>query len=173
MLLQSPIAVRVQPTFREVYWASVLITARQLQKLIWIFAIIVGLLVFVLVVHWWHPRPDAEYYKTLQGVKPLLVAFVIPVVLVFVAPWLATRKVFADPRLVAPATFRFDANGVRIESSIGTSDLNWTVFVASRETKHFFLLYITKARARIIPKRCFADDAEVERFREMICQYIS
>lgn len=172
MTIQSPIAVEVQLTFWEFYKANVAFTVRQLRKLIWIWAIMAALLAFVLIVSWLHPKPGTDYYQMLQNSKPLLAVFLIPVFLVFVSPWLGTRKFFADRRNVQPAMYLFDANGIRIESSVGTSDLNWSAFVSSRETNDSFLLYVTKAQARIIPKRCFADDAEMQRFRDLIRQHI-
>ena len=173
MTVQSPIAIQVQLTFWEVYWASVAITARQLRKLIWIWAIMASLFALVFVLGWLHPNPKPDYYRMVQDSKPLLCVFLIPVFLVFVSPWLAARKSFRDSRFVHPTVFRFDENGIRIESSVGTSDLNWTIFTGSQETSRSFVLYITQMQTRIIPKRCLADEAELRRFRDLIRQHIS
>src|SRR5580704_1261150 len=59
---QFPIAIHVKLTPSEVYWAAVLVTARQLRKVLWIFGVMGLLLALLLVLSWLHPRPGADWY---------------------------------------------------------------------------------------------------------------
>jgi hypothetical protein len=69
---QFPVAIHVKLTPLEVYWAAVLVTARQLRKVLWIFGVMGLLFALVLVLSWLRPRPGADWYENFQNSKPLL-----------------------------------------------------------------------------------------------------
>ncbi len=172
MPTQFPITAEIKLTQSEVYWANVYIVAQQLRVFLWIWVGVGVLTVFLYCLAWINPHPGIEWQETLRGTKPLLFALVIPLFLVFLSPMLNARKFFADPRNAQPTRYQFSDSGVLIEHSTGNGDLNWTAFVKAKETRSCFLLYVTKAWARVIPKRCLADQAEVTALRELVRKHL-
>jgi hypothetical protein len=47
-------------------------------------------------------------------------------------------------------------------------NLQWRVLVNAIETKSAFLLFRAKNVAHALPKRCFADAQEINKFRELL-----
>jgi hypothetical protein len=169
---QFPVAIHVKLTPSEFYWATVLITARQLRKVLWIFGAMGLIFTLLLVLGWLSPRPGADWYQILQNTKPLLWVFVVPLVLMFIAPWLNTRKFLSDKRFAQGDKFGFSETGIQIESSVGKADLNWTVFVDALETNSTFFLFLTAAQARVIPKRYLQAPGEVQTLRELLSAHL-
>jgi len=168
----SAISVTTQLTASEVYWSSVAVTVRQTRKFLWIcgvMAMVFGLLVLFASLR---PREGTDWYQISQNFKPLMWCLLFPFFLVFVAPWFVVRKFFKDGRNAAGTRFQFSEEGVKIQSSIGTADLNWTAFLRGQETKSCFLLYPTNNIARVIPKRCIASADDIRSLRELFRRHI-
>ena len=165
---QLPIIVDVKLRPTELYWASVFITARQLRKVLWIFGIMGLLFVALFAMSWLRPRPEMEWYESLQNSKPLLWIFAFPLVMVFGTPLLTSRKFLADKRNDQGVRFEFLETGILIETSVGKTDLKWAAFLEALETKSTFFLFPTRSLARIVPKRCLTNQGEVESLRELL-----
>jgi hypothetical protein len=89
-----------------------------------------------------------------------------------VASLINTRKAFRDTRAVNGVKYRISPETIRVEGSTGVSDLNWTAFLRVRETTPAFLLFATTTTFHLIPKRCFATNDDIFRFREIIRENI-
>jgi YcxB-like protein len=168
----GPIIAEVTLRKSEVYWANVNIISRQIRILLWIFAIFTVLMGSVYCLAVLNPRPGVEWQETIRGSKAFLFVLAIPLFLVFVAPMLNARRFFADPRNAKPTRYQFSDSGVLVQHSTGNSELNWTAFVKARETHSCFLLYVNKAWARVIPKRCFTEPSEITALRELVRKHL-
>ncbi len=73
-----------------------------------------------------------------------------------------------QPRLKEPTTYLFTLAGIHVQSFAGSSDLNWSLYLKARETRDYFLLYTSPKFAHALPKRCFASEADLVGFRELI-----
>ena len=60
----------------------------------------------------------------------------------------------------------FDDEGVEASAESGSFRLKWEDFVKYQENKNMFLLYESRAFMRMVPKRAFEDDAELDDFRQ-------
>ena len=94
--------------------------------------------------------------------------FLIPVLLVFVAPLLSARKALADKRLAKGIKYEFRDAGIHLESSVASADLQWGAFLNAVETRWAFLLLPTKNVAHTLPLRCFGSPAEIDAMRELL-----
>jgi hypothetical protein len=76
---------------------------------------------------------------------------------------LTRRAVLRRPVVYSLSTERIEARAADSESNIA-----WSTLVMIRETKKSFVFYSAKNRGFVIPKRCFADESEIETLRELI-----
>jgi hypothetical protein len=134
--------------------------------------IVGGLMALVVLLAWLNPRPRTDWQEILQNSKPLFWLFAIVLTMLFVAPYLSTRKYLSDPRNTGATEYHFSDSGVRIEHSTGNADLNWTAFVNAIETRDLFLLYVTQAWARVLPKRCLVGPGELDDLRQLIRTHV-
>jgi hypothetical protein len=167
MRVDFPISIAVKLTASEVYWASAVVTVRQLRKLLWIWGSITTLFALMALITWLRPRAEADWHQMLQNGKPLMWFLLFPFFLVFVTPLIAVRQFFKDGRNAQGTQFQFGEGGVKILTSVGNADLNWTAFLRGQETKSCFLLFTTTSLARVIPKRCAASSEEIRSLREL------
>lgn len=81
---------------------------------------------------------------------------------------LTTRKLFRDPRAKSGAKLQITNDGIRIESSTGSHELNWTAFLEALEVSTAFWFLATRTSFVIVPKRCFDTNDDLVQFREVI-----
>jgi hypothetical protein len=71
------------------------------------------------------------------------------------------RHLKANPQLDQPLTYEFSACGVRVESSISTTEVPWASFVRARETREHFLFYVASSTAyAVVPRRALREADE-------------
>jgi hypothetical protein len=112
--------------------------------------------------------PDDRWAKFAEGITPW---FFVLLVFVFITPitcWLTTRKVLRDPRGKNGAKLHITNDGVRIDASTGTHELNWTAFLEALEVSTAFWLLVTRTSFIMVPKRCFNSNDDLIKFREII-----
>ena len=73
-----------------------------------------------------------------------------------------------SPALQGPTRWTFSESGIRTDGPTSHTELQWNSFLQVRETREQFLLYPQKHLANVIPKRCFASEIELGRFRELV-----
>jgi hypothetical protein len=168
MAEQIGIHIFVKIEFWDAYRASVLVTARQFRKLLFIFGIMGGLMFALFAFALTHPMPRKDWYETLNNAKPLVWVFGLPILFVFLLPLLAAQKMAADERIKKGIRYRFSDSGIHVESSVATTDLLWAAIREVIETRSAFLLFPNANLAHIIPLRCFESTAEVVALRELL-----
>jgi len=105
---------------------------------------------------------DIWLYPYLVGAVPTLIVLIPIVTLVRV--WIVRRT----PAVSGKRRYTFSDAGIRIEFDAATSALKWPFYTRIKETKAFFLLYVTGSFCNIVPKRCFIDSVQLDSFRTLI-----
>ena len=80
----------------------------------------------------------------------------------------AGKLAHAMPSKGTLVTFRFDDLEIGTASDHHHAKLDWARVIEAFETESQFLLYINADSALLVPKRFFADDAQIEAFREQL-----
>lgn len=82
------------------------------------------------------------------------------------------RRAFRDEVKYKDAIrLAIDEDALRVETAEGTSILNWGAFRSYLDTSDYVLLYITRRRFSIIPKRAFPDRQSIERFLAIVSSH--
>jgi hypothetical protein len=113
----------------------------------------------------WRDNAEAVYvwlYPYLAGAVPTLIVMVPFVTLARV--WMIRRT----PNISGKRRYTFSDEGIKVEFDSATSELKWPFYTRIRETRIFFLLYVTGSFCNIIPKRCFVDSTQLDSFRALI-----
>ena len=100
---------------------------------------------------------------------PLVVFILMPLTIYFQSGGIMA----SDKFLQEEHRYWADENGIRTESVSSTMTAAWNDVFRAVELKGSFLVFIAANKALIIPKRCFAGEAEVGDFRELIGRNVS
>jgi hypothetical protein len=87
-------------------------------------------------------------------------------------PKLAVRSLQKTPFYQGKIRVLVDDSGTRFVYRTGDSNTQWSGYVRYQETKHLFLLFVSKAMFRPIPKRALSAE-QISQLREMLQQRIS
>lgn len=163
------IEVEFDLTFGETYRAVFRMALLALRYLILLIGLAVLVFLICLVIDNTHSgwrngagAVDMWLYPYLIGAVPTVI-LLIPLVTLF-RVWLIRRT----PSVSGKRRYTFTDDGIRIEFGSATSDLKWTFYTRIQETTAFFLLYVTGSFCNIVPKRCFADSAQLDSFRSLV-----
>jgi hypothetical protein len=101
------------------------------------------------------------YLLYMRGQFPGLLEWTIVISAFFFSPllyllilsitWVQSRK---HSRNIAVT---LNAENVRVEAALATTEVKWSTLLGAEETKNFFYLYITKRYAVVIPQRVISD----------------
>jgi hypothetical protein len=83
----------------------------------------------------------------------------------------ADKRWTRQTRLLTSTIVTADVDGIMFEGRQGSSAFKWGAFGSCDESRSLFLLYFDTTRmdlAATIPKRAFANEAELETFRSLI-----
>jgi hypothetical protein len=168
----EPISVAVKLRFWEAYRVTALMTYRMYRVfLIPVVTIAVIFLVFSAFILL-NPSPNHSFHQLIEsfGATPyVLLGFGV----FFVGlPLLSAWKVQSNPRVQAGVRYRITDTAVEIDTAVAHSSLTWPAFVQAVETPRFFLLFVTKGIAHILPKRCLSDEGEISAIRQLIRQNV-
>ena len=128
---------------------------------------IVALFAFA-IYNWWR-EPD----RFLTNLVPLLMALAFGILsMEYAVPFFCAREFVKKNRhKLGPATHSIGPDGVSSKSTHGDGKTKWTAYFRIRETRRFFLLYTQSNFAQILPKRCFDNPADVEKYRQVLSTY--
>ena len=108
------------------------------------------------------------YFNRVQGFIMSALGVFLIVLQVFV-PYIVHHRVYSrNPRAFAMRTVTFDDEGAKSDSDMGHLETNWTSFDRFTETRNLFLIYQTRDIARLVPKRAFASEEDLARFRALL-----
>ncbi len=171
-MAEPVIEVAVQLSQRELFRASVAVTRIAFAPLLIIFSVIsvfsLALGVLFLAFSIEH-RPLPPNLGTLPMFWTVFFPPLFLVVLLYGSPYLSARNLWKNsPNIRAVSRFSFSERGVEIKSPTARAELQWASFVRAKETSEFFLLYVRKSMAQIVPKRAFASEADVAALRNLV-----
>jgi hypothetical protein len=82
--------------------------------------------------------------------------------------WNIRKQWVSKPGWLRPRTIEMDAQGFRAWDAISRYEFFWPYFVKARETDNLLVLLGEDELQHMIPKRAFADGAEIERCRALL-----
>jgi hypothetical protein len=168
----NPLEVSFQLTQREIYQANVSIALGRYTLHIWLliavlFATFLGAF-FEVVLFGASPA---------HSVKPVVIfgLIFVPVflvVMIFGHSYIAAMALFrGNPSLQGPTQWTFCDTHDSTNGPAGKTELPWKIYLRARETRNLFLLYVQKDLANVIPKRSFADESDIARFRALLANH--
>ncbi len=80
--------------------------------------------------------------------------------------WSAGRLWRSTPSLQGEQVYVIDPTGLRLSTPVSSATVAWNAIVRVVETSEFFLLFQSKAMALFVPKKAFASDSDIQRFRQ-------
>jgi len=164
------ITVSARIDFRTHYHASRAVIARVWNTYVaWVFffAVPVGVLIFMVVSHRDITAPAAFGWP----------AWMLPVAgFLFMAvfmPLSTMLNIYTYRRRnpsVGTQTWELTPERYSVSGSLFNTTLKWGAFINARETKRFFLLYISPRWAHFVPKSAIGSQAELSAIRALIRQ---
>jgi hypothetical protein len=111
------------------------------------------------------------------------IAILLPIVIVvglilyvfIIHPNKAANQLMENDLTKGPSTIEIDDEKIRIVSNLNENTMEWSGFNRVLETNELFILVFTTnvSGIRIIPKRLFASDADVQYFSALVDEKIS
>ena len=148
------------PEFREMAWL------RHRSSIRWIIGICMGILGlglgFALYVY-------ADHSIGLT----LIAGSIFLLLLQWVIPSLVFRRVYRrNIRMFGARTVTISDTGIVADHQLGHVESTWNMYEKFRETQKLFLLYQGADLIGIVPKRAFANPADLQLFRALITSNI-
>ncbi|HEY2114877.1 MAG TPA: YcxB family protein [Candidatus Angelobacter sp.] len=148
------------PEFQEMAWL------RHRSSIRWIIGICLGIFGLGLGLVFY------VYSDHVSGL--IIIGFSIFLLLVqFVIPSLVFARVYRrNSRMFGTRTVTISDAGIVSDHQLGHSEAGWNMYEKFRETQNLFLLYQTTDVIGIVPKRVFANPADLQQFRALIASRI-
>jgi hypothetical protein len=148
------------PEFSEMAWL------RHRSSIRWIIGICVGIAGLLM--------GSVIYIYSDHGLGLILVGFSIFLLLLqFVIPSLVFRRVYRrNIRMFGIRTVTISDTGIVADHQLGHVESTWNMYEKFRETQKLFLLYQGADLIGIVPKRAFANPADLQQFRALITSNI-
>ena len=150
------------PEFKEMAWL------RHRSSIRWIIGICVGIMGLGLGVVFY------VYVYAGNWLGIFLIAISIFLLLLqLVIPSLVFARVYRrNSRMFGMRTVTIGDDGIVADHQLGHTESGWNMYEKFRETQNLFLLYQTTDLIGIVPKRVFANAAELQQFRTLIASKI-
>jgi YcxB-like protein len=88
---------------------------------------------------------------------------------VALTPYFSARSfIRKNPHVLGPTDCTFSSDGAVFVGPNGRGENRWTAYQRIQETTRVFLFYAQSNYAGIIPKRCFRNEADILRLREIL-----
>lgn len=135
---------------------------RQRSSIRWIFGLSIDAALFVFGIFFYiYSAPDLGVYAIGLSIFLGLILFLVPS-LVF-------RRIYRrNSRIFGHRTVSISDTGIVSDHPLGHSETTWNMFERFRETKNLFLLYQSADLTSPMPKRVFANPAELAQFRVLL-----
>ena len=118
----------------------------------------------------WAKRPDGGGWVS----PAALIAFgmFVPIRLILIRHAAAADAWAKSERQIQPTALALDDGGVRITSAHVDATYQWAEFERWAEGSSEFLLYRSAEQFYVIPKRAFANEADVAEFRRLLNEHV-
>ena len=143
------------PEFTEMAWL------RHRSSIRWIIGICIGVLGLLL--------GSVIYTYSDHGLGLVLIGFsIFLLVLQLVIPSLVFRRVYRrNIRMFGMRTVTISDTGIVADHQLGHVESKWSMYEKFRETQKLFLLYQGADLIGIVPKRAFANPADLQQFKAL------
>ena len=154
-----PIELVVQIDFQD-YWRATCAYMLRHFKLKWLIVSAGLYLALFVYLNLTNPGGGQTY--------PLLIPLVALGIL-YAILYLNTMMLFAGKKFLQhPVRYVFSSTGIEAIAPGAPGPTSWSAIPKAFELKNDFLIFYTAERMYAIPKRCFAGEAELVRFRAML-----
>jgi hypothetical protein len=159
---QDVIELEVCLELRDYLWANYWFLFRNMwmRLLVGIAFLPLGAFVYLLVCD-----PAEGSWSALAPVLVLPVSLILLVVGVYFG---AKNSLASNKSLQEAIRYRFSAHGIDAVAASSSGHTEWTNFYRAIETRHSFLLFISRNQMYSIPKRCFHDSQQMSAFRTLL-----
>ena len=131
------------------------------MKIVLVFAgLLVGLFFYTLI-----QNPDSKPF-------PALILPAIVLVMIGSTYLSAKRNMASNKSLQENIQYTFSKNGIDAVAQSSSGHTSWNNFLNAYETKHNFLLFISRNQMYTIPKRCFRDADQIAAFKQMLVSHL-
>jgi hypothetical protein len=154
---EPPVHVTFVPTVDDLVHASVE-TIRGGRRRLWgetVLPLVLGAIVAVQVAQ---GGTGALFGPAAFLVLALLVLLGVRFGFPFLVRLGVVRQRRQNPHFAGPVEYTFTAEGVRLQTPLGASDMPWASFVRARETPEQILLYYGHKTAYFLPRRALRED---------------
>jgi hypothetical protein len=163
MNAELPIELTVRINFQD-YWRATSTYMLRHFKLRWLIACAVLYLLLFFYLNLSHTYRGQTY--------PLLIPLAA-LGFLYAMLYLNTKVLFAGKKFLQhPVRFIFSSDGVNAIAPGSPGETSWTAIPKAFELKDDFLIFYTAERMYTIPKRCFANDGDLERFKQMLARHL-
>jgi hypothetical protein len=90
----------------------------------------------------------------------------------FLGRWQFRRGWKGQPSLELHQRWDISDAGIKTDNGTTSSEMKWTAFRSFLDQPTLFMLYPSEFSFHMVPKRAFADDAQVEEFRDLLHGHI-
>ena len=113
------------------------------------------------------------YFYLFYAIISIVISFLVLQLGKFVVKVRASSEYKSDQLIKNEMTYTFNENEIqqKFDRTIGYYD--WNQIQAAYENKDMFRLYVSRAKAIILPKRFFASEAEIQQLKSLIEQNLS
>jgi hypothetical protein len=163
---RPPIEIDVRLTLRDHLRASYWLLFRNYTPLLLILLILAAL----------YPLPfwlGALQRGANESYWPVLIAWII-LLLLLTGPYFSARKHLTTNRLLNESHhLTFADDGIHSASASSSGHVGWGNISEVAETKSDFLLFVAYNQPVVIPKRCFQDGEQIDRFRMLLQERVT
>jgi hypothetical protein len=109
--------------------------------------------------------PSANYFTF---VLSFIYLFIMPIILKY-----ATKKIFNINQVSEKLQqYEIDEENIVISTESGSQKISYNEIMKVVETKRDFQFFVEKYQAYLIPKRCFEDESDIQKLREIIIKNV-
>jgi hypothetical protein len=172
MSQQMPISLFVKLRYWDAYRLSVALTVHAFRKILYIWGFVGLLWLSVSLLLLARPSSVQDWAVVQRNGRPLIWAFALPVIVVFVLPLLSAERLLKEKLVKEGVSYQFSEHGVHIETSVSKADLSWAAIRRVREFPSEFLVFTSPRTAFALPKKCFENSQGVTTLRELFRIYV-
>ncbi|MBM7587638.1 hypothetical protein JOC86_004212 [Bacillus pakistanensis] len=135
------------------------------RKLVW------GYFLFVVVLFLFLFR-DSMFEDWFSVVFTLVLSFILSgvftLILMFLMQMRVRKEYKSDQLIKNQITYRISDEGIHQKNGRSNAYFEWGNIISAHEHKELFLLYISKNKAVVLPKRYFNSSEEISSFKKVV-----
>ncbi|MBA2175984.1 YcxB family protein [Halobacillus locisalis] len=85
----------------------------------------------------------------------------------------SSKLYHSDPKLKKTMTYAFREDGIHLTTEKSYNYFEWSDLVSVYEYEEMFVLYVSKTKAIVLPKRFFETEKQQERFNQFVHERIT